>query len=75
MPSQAQVVGDQTEKSPQPIAGKDDLEEIIVTGTHLRGVTDTGSSLQLITADDIQRAGITSVPKLSNSYPKHLGDS
>jgi iron complex outermembrane receptor protein len=72
-PSQAQVVGDPTEKSPQPIVAKDDLEEIIVTGTHLRGVTDTGSSLQLITADDIQRAGITTVADIVQLIPQAFG--
>jgi hypothetical protein len=62
-----------SQKKSAGLQEKDDLEEIIVTGTHLRGVTDTGSSLQLITADDIQRAGIATVAEIVQLIPQAFG--
>lgn len=49
------------------------LEEVLVTGTHLRGVKDTGSEVQIITQADIQAAGITSVSDLISRLPAAFG--
>jgi outer membrane receptor protein involved in Fe transport len=49
------------------------LEDVVVTGSHLRGVTDTGSSVQVITGEDIQKAGFGTVTELVQSIPQAFG--
>src|SRR5439155_10468583 len=41
--------------------------------THLRGVTDTGSRVQIITHDDIERAGIGTMAELVQRMPQAFG--
>ncbi len=60
-PPLAEAMDDSTEKSSQPTTRKNDLEEIVVTGTHIRGVTDSASPIQVYTRDDIDRAGVATV--------------
>ncbi len=46
------------------------IEEILVTGTHIRGVTDTASPRQVYTADDIDRSGLGSVQEFVQRLPQ-----
>jgi outer membrane receptor protein involved in Fe transport len=50
------------------------LQDVVVTGSHLRGVTDTGSSMQVITSDDIDRAGFGTVSDLVQSLSQAFGN-
>jgi iron complex outermembrane recepter protein len=46
------------------------LEEIIVTGTHIRGV-EPSSPVEIITREDIERSGYTSVGDVMRSLPQN----
>jgi iron complex outermembrane recepter protein len=56
-------------------AERDDLAEIVVTGTLIRGVAPTGTETILVTADDIKEAGglstndaLARVPQITNFF-------
>jgi len=49
---------------------KSDLEEIIVTGTHIRGVAPS-SPVLTITREDIDRSGYTSIGDVMRSLPQN----
>jgi len=49
------------------------LEEVVVTGTHLRGVPATGSPMNVITRDDIDNAGFGTVQELVQRLPQAFG--
>lgn len=51
---------------------KTGLDEIVVTGTHIRGV-DPSSPLIPITREDIDRSGYTSVGDVIRSLPQNFG--
>jgi outer membrane receptor protein involved in Fe transport len=62
-----------TEGSPAdaPAEAKDSLEEIVVTGTHIRGVRSTSSPVITITQEQIQRSGYASTRELLASLPQN----
>ena len=47
-----------------------DVEEVVVTGTSIRGVPPTGSNLISMTRDDIETNGGANTPDLSASIPQ-----
>jgi iron complex outermembrane receptor protein len=50
--------------------GKDKLEEIVVTGTHIRGVAPS-SPVLTITREDIDQSGYTSIGDVMRSLPQN----
>ena len=50
---------------------KELLEEVIVTGTHLRDTTNPTAPLNVITRDDIEHAGFTTTQQLTASLPQN----
>lgn len=63
--SQASPSGTELNKSP--------LEEIVVTGTHIRGVTDTASPVRVIGRSFIDQSGATTVTQLMSTAPENFG--
>jgi iron complex outermembrane receptor protein len=55
-------------------AQKKDLEEIVVTGTHIRGVTDSVSPVQVYTREQIDQSGSGSVAEFVRRLPQNFGD-
>jgi iron complex outermembrane recepter protein len=49
---------------------KSDLDEIVVTGTHIRGAAPS-SPVQIITREDIERSGYTSIGDVMRSLPQN----
>lgn len=49
------------------------LEEIVVTGTHIRGATDSASPIRTIDRAQIDAAGVTTVEDLFKSVPENVG--
>jgi iron complex outermembrane receptor protein len=69
---QTEAVGDSIEKASQLIGQKNDLEEIIVTGTHIRGVANSASPIQVYTRDDIDRTGVGTVAEFIQQLPQNF---
>ncbi len=64
------------EESPQAANGEreeSDLGEIIVTGTHLRGVVETASPLFVFDQTDFDRAGAATVQQFLVTLPQNFG--
>ncbi len=53
--------------------GKNDLDEITVTGTHIRGTKDSPSPLLVFTRDDIDAAGANTIQQFLQSLPQNFG--
>jgi iron complex outermembrane receptor protein len=53
-------------------AGKSDLSEIVVTGSHIRGVSSASPVIE-IGRDEIDRSGYTSIADLMLSLPQNFG--
>lgn len=51
-----------------------DIEEIIVTGTHIRGTKDSPSPVQVFTRADIDATGMITVQQFLQTLPQNLGD-
>lgn len=49
-----------------------ELEEVVVTGTHIRGATDSASPIQIYTRDDIDRSGLGSVQEFIERLPQNF---
>ena len=59
---------------PRGSVGSGNVEEIVVTGSHIRGVTaPVGSQLIVIDKDEIERAGFSSVRDISEALPQNFG--
>jgi iron complex outermembrane recepter protein len=71
MTPQAEAVPDATEKPSQSMARKDDLDEIVVTGTNIRGVTNTASPTQVYSRADIDSAGLSTVAEFIQQLPQN----
>jgi outer membrane receptor protein involved in Fe transport len=71
--SKTEVVADSTDDSSSSNGGKKDLGEIVVTGTHIRGVTDSASPIQEYTRQDIDRAGVGTVAEFIQRLPQNFG--
>jgi len=56
-------------------AGRDnkDLQEIIVTGTHIRGVKDSPSPVMVFTRADIDATGLNTVQQFLQTLPQNFG--
>src|SRR5258708_21693217 len=50
------------------------LTEIVVTGTHLKGVTDSPSPVQIYTRDDIERSGSGSIAQFIQTLPQNYNN-
>lgn len=69
-----EIVGDRVVRTdlPRPqYAGNDSDEEIVVTGTRLRG--DSPSPVTTITREDIQESGAATVSQLMRALPQNFG--
>jgi outer membrane receptor protein involved in Fe transport len=55
--------------SPSP---RDDLEEVIVTGTHIRGIDNKTNPVIVIDRDQIDRSGYSSTQDLFRSLPQNF---
>ena len=53
---------------------KNDLDEITVTGTHIRGTTESPSPVLVFTRDDIDATGASTVQQFLQSLPQNFGD-
>ena len=57
-------------------SGKDaDLEEITVTGTHIRGAKESPSPVEIFTRDDIDAAGFNTVQQFLQALPQNFGSA
>ncbi len=52
---------------------KNDLDEITVTGTHIRGTKESPSPVQVYTRDDIDAAGVSTIQEFLQSLPQNFG--
>jgi iron complex outermembrane recepter protein len=52
---------------------KNDLDEITVTGTHIRGTTNSPSPVLVFTRDDIDAAGANTIQDFLQSLPQNFG--
>jgi iron complex outermembrane recepter protein len=52
---------------------KDELTEIVVTGTHIHGAQDSSSPMTTITREDIERSGVSSTADLVRLIPQNFG--
>jgi len=52
---------------------KSDISEITVTGTHIRGTTDSPSPVFVFTRDDIDAAGVNTIQQFLESLPQNFG--
>jgi len=50
-----------------------ELVEVLVTGTHIRGVTDSASPVLIYTRDDIDAAGTITVQQFLQTLPQNFG--
>src|SRR5258707_4667778 len=53
--------------------GKTGLEEVVVTGTHIRGAPPIGSPIITVTSDDIANSGYTTIGDVIRSLPQASG--
>jgi iron complex outermembrane receptor protein len=54
-------------------ARADDLEQVIVTGTNIRGVSDQFSPVITATRDDLDRRGVATAGEYIAQLPQHFG--
>lgn len=54
-------------------AQEEQLDEIVVTGTHIRGVYPASSPVETYTAEDIARSGATTTEQFIQKLPQNLG--
>ena len=52
---------------------KNDLDEITVTGTHIRGTTNSPSPVLVFTRDDIDATGANTIQQFLQSLPQNFG--
>jgi outer membrane receptor protein involved in Fe transport len=52
--------------------GKVELEEVVVTGTHIRGVTPVGAPIRTVDRTEIERSGYTTTEQLLQSLPQNF---
>jgi len=52
---------------------KNDLDEITVTGTHIRGTKDSPSPVLVFTRADIDAAGVNTIQQFLQSLPQNFG--
>lgn len=64
----------ETSKSAGEAEAADAGEEIVVTGTNIRGVAPAGSKVDTYSRADLERSGFSSVTEFVKSLPANLGD-
>jgi outer membrane receptor protein involved in Fe transport len=70
---EARNKGSQSEPSEAPAGAKESLEEVLITGSHIRGIQDLPVSSRVITRTDIERTGFSSTEQLLESLPQNFG--
>jgi iron complex outermembrane receptor protein len=68
-----QTVPEDSSSKNTEIQSKNDIEEITVTGTHIRGTTDSPSPVLVFTRDDIDAAGVNTIQQFLESLPQNFG--
>jgi iron complex outermembrane recepter protein len=68
-----QTVPDDSSSKNTELQSKNDIEEITVTGTHIRGTTDSPSPVLVFTRDDIDAAGVNTIQQFLQSLPQNFG--
>lgn len=66
-------LGDASQASPSGEDGQK-LEEIVVTGTHIRGAAPVGSALSVYTRDDIKASGALTIDQFIQKLPQNYAD-
>lgn len=67
-----ETAGDSTDNAPPSNERKKELEEIIVTGTNIRGVTNSASPIQTFTREDIDRTGLGTLQSFIEKLPQNF---
>jgi outer membrane receptor protein involved in Fe transport len=57
----------------EDLTNKNDIDEITVTGTHIRGTTNSPSPVLVFTRDDIDAAGVNTIQDFLQSLPQNFG--
>lgn len=70
--SAAKVSRDQTTAPAQSAPEVDELEEVVVTGTHIRGAT-SASPIIVVDREQIERRGFSSTQQVLDSLPQSFG--
>ncbi len=52
--------------------GREELEELVVTGTHIQGSLPVGASLRVLDHDEIERSGYSTTQELIQSLPENF---
>jgi iron complex outermembrane receptor protein len=68
-----QTVPEDSSSKDTETQGKNDLDEITVTGTHIRGTTNSPSPVLVFTRDDIDAAGVNTIQQFLQSLPQNFG--
>src|SRR3984885_10905367 len=68
-----QTVPEESSSNDGETHNKNDLDEITVTGTHIRGTTDSPSPVLVFTRNDIDAAGVNTIPEFLQSLPQNFG--
>jgi iron complex outermembrane recepter protein len=68
-----QTMTDDSSSRNTEIQSKTDIDEITVTGTHIRGTTDSPSPVLVFTRDDIDAAGANTIQQFLQSLPQNFG--
>src|ERR1700723_1208223 len=68
-----QTVPEESSSNDGEAHNKNDLDEITVTGTHIRGTTDSPSPVLVFTRDDIDAAGANTIQQFLQSLPQNFG--
>lgn len=56
----------------QPASERTALEEIVITGTHIRGAVETASPIRIFSREDIEQAGASSVGQFIQMLPQNF---
>ena len=70
--SQNSSEGAENKKASRSEAAKDRLSEMVVTGTHIRGLESIGSPTMTITREEIDQTGYATVQDLMASLPQNF---
>lgn len=66
--------GDDSTGNPSSLNSRQkELEEIVVTGTHIRGLASSASPTHTYTRDDIDRSGVGNVQEFIRRLPQNFG--
>jgi iron complex outermembrane recepter protein len=68
-----QTVPEASSSNDGEVHNKNDLDEITVTGTHIRGTKDSPSPVQVFTRDDIDATGVSTIQQFLQSLPQNFG--